>query len=679
MSNEFQFIITFSPSWILSKRESRVAPPAQVLIELKKIFNIKDSLYKISDCEGVISGTDYDESRIREIITDTINKAFDLNESDKVFDINISACVAATEEISAQPTEEAEKEEPEAKKTESNNSFDFLTKKKADSKSEKKHTDINSLVGAEDFKLLAGECEKIAKRLIEHDLVDSFTSRTYVVSINDGFGLTTYLNAFADLVENLGLFEPDSHTRVAELKIEQPNPTNPTPFVPALSLFQGRGGKIVCIDITEWMTKLSEKEFREFLKQIDIHTGENIVFFRIPFVEQNIIMNIKNSLSDILTVRALSVPPFTNEELSQCATSILSERGYTVDDDVWEVFYARIAAEKSDGRFYGINTVRKIVREMLYAKQLFDLEHELDDKILHKENVLSVVDSELINSKSGYEQLDELVGMDGICEKVKEIIAQIETAVLNDSLDKPCIHMRFVGSPGTGKTTVARIIGTILKEKGILRNGSFFEHSGRDLCGRFVGETAPKTSAICRDAYGSVLFIDEAYSLYRNEGFSNADYGREAIDTLIAEMENHRTDFVVIMAGYCDEMEKLMEGNIGLKSRMPYYIEFPNYTREQLASIFFKMADKSFSYDKSFTEAVKSYFNNLSDTVMNAKDFSNARFSRNLFERTWGKAALRCQMNQIPCTTLTVEDFALATSDKEFHNIMEQKKKTIGF
>lgn len=230
------------------------------------------------------------------------------------------------------------------------------------------------------------------------------------------------------------------------------------------------------------------------------------------------------------------------------------ERGYNADEDIWNIFNARVASEKSDGRFYGINTVKKIIREMLYAKQLHDVDFETDDKIIHKEDILSIVDKDSINSKSGFEQLGEFVGMESIQERVREVVAQIEAAVSNNSLDTPCIHMRFVGSPGTGKTTVARIIGTILKEKGILRNGSFFEYSGRDLCGRFAGETAPKTSAICRDAYGSVLFIDEAYSLYRDKGLSNADYGREAIDTLVAEMENHRTDLMVIMAGYPDEI-----------------------------------------------------------------------------------------------------------------------------
>ena len=228
-------------------------------------------------------------------------------------------------------------------------------------------------------------------------------------------------------------------------------------------------------------------------------------------------------------------------------------------------------------------------------------------------------------------------------------------------------------------STIARIIGTILKEKGILRNGSFFEYSGRDLCGRFVGETAPKTSSICRDAYGSVLFIDEAYSLYRDDNISNADYGKEAIDTLVAEMENHRSDLVIIMAGYPDDMEHLMNGNVGLKSRMPYLIEFPNYSREQLANIFLLMASRNFKYDNSFINEVKDYFNSLSNKMTEAKDFSNARFVRNLFERTWGKAALRCQMGEIRCDTLTAEDFKLASIDKEFQNVVETEKRPMGF
>ena len=113
------------------------------------------------------------------------------------------------------------------------------------------------------------------------------------------------------------------------------------------------------------------------------------------------------------------------------------------------------------------------------------------------------------------------------------------------------------------------------------------------MVGAYVGQTAPKTAAICRDAYGSVLFIDESYALYSGTEDSK-DYGSEALTTLIAEMENHRDDMVVIMAGYTDEMAELMKGNTGLRSRMPYLIEFPNYTKEQLTQIYMKFARKNF-------------------------------------------------------------------------------------
>lgn len=144
-------------------------------------------------------------------------------------------------------------------------------------------------------------------------------------------------------------------------------------------------------------------------------------------------------------------------------------------------------------------------------------------------------------------------------------------------------------------------------------------------------------------------------------------------------MENHRFDLIVIMAGYPDDMDKLMNENAGLKSRMPYLMEFPNYTRTQLTDIYMRMVNKGFNYDDDFMNAVNSYFSSLSDEILQAKDFSNARFVRNLFERTWSKAALRCQLDRTACDVLTVEDFALATSDKEFHNIMEHKRHTIGF
>jgi len=277
----------------------------------------------------------------------------------------------------------------------------------------------------------------------------------------------------------------------------------------------------------------------------------------------------------------------------------------------------------------------------------------------------------------GFSELAELVGMEKITERIREIVAQITLAIKEKNSERPCIHMRFVGAPGTGKTTVARIIGKIFREKGILRNGYFFEYAGRDLVGGYVGQTAPKTSGICRDAYGSVLFIDEAYSLYTGAS-DDKDYGREALTTLIAEMENHRDDMVVIMAGYIDEMEELMKGNTGLRSRMPYLIEFKSYTKEQLFEIYMKFVKKHFKYEESLEVEAKKYFDSLSEDYINSKEFANARFARNLYERTWSKASLRCTLNNVENVVLKGEDFISASAEKEFSERLMQTR-TIGF
>ena len=281
------------------------------------------------------------------------------------------------------------------------------------------------------------------------------------------------------------------------------------------------------------------------------------------------------------------------------------------------------------------------------------------------------------DKRPALEQLDDLVGIGPIRDRLMEVIAQIELAQAGDSELNPCLHMRFVGNPGTGKTTVARILGQLLKERNILSKGHFYEYAGRDFCGRYVGETAPKTAAMCRDAYGSVLFIDEAYSLYRGNADSN-DYGREAIDTLIAQMENHRHDFVVIMAGYPHDMDTLMEANAGLASRMPYTIHFPNYTREELAEIFMSMVKNRFQYEPELEDAVCNYFNGLPDSLLESKEFANARFARNLFERTWGKASVRRQVAPNEPFVLCAGDFDKAAADREFQQL-QKKKVHIGF
>ncbi len=534
---------------------------------------------------------------------------------------------------------------------------------------------INSRVGGAEFKSLVKEIVKIAPRIVDRKAYEAFTKRSYLFSIGDGNGLSTYLKDLAGVLNATKLCKIRSDM-VTECRIPL-DKGDERAFSDAIGeLRYGTNDemKILCYDIREWMSKMDTVFFRDFLRAIEKHSSEFIFVFRVPFLEKDVLEKIKRALDDLFSVTTVTFPPLTADEIKYFATGEIESYGFGINENMWDNFFTRITEEKSDGRFYGLKTIKKVVRELVYQKELDNAEKTTADSELTEE-VSKEICRGILDGNEGMEMLNKLVGSEHIRDKINEIVAQIELSMQQDGKNRPCIHMKFVGNPGTGKTTVARIVGKILKEKGVLRSGNFFEYSGRDFVGRYIGETAPKTASICRDAYGSVLFIDEAYSLFRGDD-NDRDFGREALDTLIAEMENHRTDLVVIMAGYTDDINKMMKGNAGLASRMPYTIEFPNFDRDQLYRIFLSMLNDT--DDEELLQSVKAYFDGLSDEFLNTKEFANARFVRNLFERTWAKAALRCQLNGQPDVVVTKADFDLASKEKEF-SFNSPKKNRIGF
>lgn len=671
-----QVKLEFNGSWVLKHRTDSKLPVELFVDAVSAKFdgNIKISKRTLTGCELILIDSNLSSEEIYTIVDDVLANEFNIDKDSEVASYTVN-------DIKEKETDESNAKEPDEKVKSKIldslrsphyiSSVDISENPSADER-------INSLVGAGEFKAFLKELQLVAPQVVKHNTAEAFAFQNYLFSINKGCGLTTYLQLFAEVLASSGLFKFSGDNPVVEEKLLPPGNDS---FDSVLSILKGFGrsaGKMICIDISEWMSHLSDKRMRDFLSVLEDQSAKSIIVFRIPFVETDVLNDIGSSLSDILFVRTISFPPMSVEELVECGKVTLKKFSYSADNESWELFKRRIVEEKSDGRFYGINTVNKVIHEMIYHKQLFDAKNNADSDIISSEELNGLVSTSGVENE-GIAELGKMIGMENIRKNVDEIITQIELAKANRNLSNPCLHMRFVGNPGTGKTTVARLIGQILKERGVLRNGNFFEYSGRDFCGRYVGETAPKTASMCRDAYGSVMFIDEAYSLYRGDNDSR-DYGREALDTLIAEMENHRDDFVVIMAGYPDEMEQLMDGNAGLESRMPYEIVFPNYSREQLYQIFMNMVENSVTCEKTLGEAVKSYFDSLTDDFISSKKFSNARFVRNLFERTCAKAGLRSRLNSSEVLLLTKEDFNLATSDRAFEKLLECKKKNrIGF
>lgn len=231
------------------------------------------------------------------------------------------------------------------------------------------------------------------------------------------------------------------------------------------------------------------------------------------------------------------------------------------------------------------------------------------------------------------EELNNLIGLSNVKTEISSLSNLVNVQLVRKSRGMPVsnvsYHCVFTGNPGTGKTTVARIVAEIYKELGVLKKGHLIETDRSGLVGEYVGQTAPKTNAIINSALDGVLFIDEAYSLVQG---GQSDYGMEAISTLLKRMEDDRDRLVVILAGYSKEMEDFINANSGLQSRFNRYIEFPDYSSNELMQIFNFIAKNS-EYNLSEEAAIK--VASVIDDAVSHKDanFGNARYVRNLFEK----------------------------------------------
>jgi probable Rubsico expression protein CbbX len=231
------------------------------------------------------------------------------------------------------------------------------------------------------------------------------------------------------------------------------------------------------------------------------------------------------------------------------------------------------------------------------------------------------------------DELDaQLVGLQPVKAYLRRIASLLLVARLREKVglvtDRPTLHMSFTGHPGTGKTTVAMRMAKILQHLGYLRRGHLVVATRDDLVGQYVGHTAPKTKEILKKAMGGVLFIDEAYYLYRPE--NERDYGQEAIEMLLQAMENQREDLVVILAGYRDRMDTFFRYNPGFRSRVAHHINFPDYTLEELTAIAeLRLRQQNYAFDGESRQAFVEYLG----LRIKQPHFANARSVRNAIDR----------------------------------------------
>ncbi|HET7658267.1 MAG TPA: stage V sporulation protein K [Bacillales bacterium] len=260
-------------------------------------------------------------------------------------------------------------------------------------------------------------------------------------------------------------------------------------------------------------------------------------------------------------------------------------------------------------------------------------------------------------------ELNALVGMQQMKSLIKEIYAWLYINQCRQSqglkVERQVLHMLFKGNPGTGKTTVARLLGKLFYEMNVLSKGHLIEAERGDLVGEYIGHTAQKTRELVKKAMGGILFIDEAYSLARG---GEKDFGKEAVDTLVKQMEDHQHDFMLILAGYSHEMEDFLTVNPGLPSRFPIIVSFPDYNVQELMLIAKKMIlEREYLLSEGAEQKIRQHLQLIKGH--NRTTFSNGRYVRNMVEQAIRNQSVRLlregNHERKRLLTLKGEDFKL--------------------
>ena len=385
----------------------------------------------------------------------------------------------------------------------------------------------------------------------------------------------------------------------------------------------------------------------------------------------------------------LKFPSYSPPEMLSLAEAALDRRGETLDPDarpvLWRTFEEvgrrRLADELGNGRF-----VRSLLEKAGQARDVRIMTRTADpsreDLITIRAKDLQVAYAELTSRMRGYEdtptvegalaELDELVGLEPVKQQVRAIAAQLRVARLRDThgltSQPPARHFVFTGPPGTGKTTVARILGRIFAALGLLVRPEVVEAHRGDLVGEHLGSTAIKTGRLVDSAMGGVLFIDEAYSLH-NDGYSGGDaFGAEAVQTLLKRAEDDRDRLVIVLAGYPDDMDRFLRSNPGLASRFSTRVTFPSYRPDDLVQISRLLAEQAGDvFDPAAVDVLAGIFAHACE-VGRIDELGNGRFARSLFERACASRDVRVvrlgeQATAEDLTTVTAADVETAYRD----------------
>lgn len=520
-------------------------------------------------------------------------------------------------------------------------------KSKRDTKSLEEALDkLNVLVGMVGVKK---EIQRIV-RLIEYEKMrrarlglpeDRRLCYHFTFNGNPGTGKTTVARLIGDIFFHLGLLKEGHLVEVDRSKLVGQY-IGQTAILTQEAIKSAIGG-ILFVDEAYALARaetgndFGREAIETLLKAMEDLRGQFTVILAGYTNEMRDLMKMNPGLKSRINIR-INFPNYSDDELLLIAKMFAEESYYELSTEAEKVFLERIYRENIDDHFANARTVRNIIEEAIREKafrmagkhatkqelcMLEPIDFGIKD-FCHRDDML----------KAAIYELEDMIGLREVKDKVYQIKDYVLTEIKRKEAGlktKPIVlHMQFLGNPGTGKTTVARIVGKIFKAMGVLKRGHMVEVSRADLVGSYIGQTAPKTLNKIKEAYGGVLFIDEAYSICQG---SENDFGHEALATLIKEMEDCKDKLMVILAGYPKEMERLLNINPGLKDRIRFSIFFPDYTPGDMVLIFEKMCEKNdYIINQQSREQLLKVFEVLYER--RDRNFGNGRLVEKFFEVT---------------------------------------------